>query len=123
MHSRAVIPADQVPNAPLMPIDVLRPRRRVAEILDEWQAFRPCHTFEMGCSLADVERLNAALVMNPHARVRDRWVKLQEFSHLFRIADPGAGDKIESLQSAGIKVADSPASLGEKMLKTMNQWD
>ena len=35
----------------------------------------------------------------------------------------GAGDKIESLQSAGIKVADSPASLGEKMLKTMNQWN
>ena len=33
----------------------------------------------------------------------------------------GAGDKIESLQSAGIKVADSPASLGETMLKTMNQ--
>jgi len=33
----------------------------------------------------------------------------------------GAGDKIESLQSAGIKVADSPASLGEKMLKTMNR--
>ena len=32
----------------------------------------------------------------------------------------GAGDKIESLQSAGIKVADSPASLGETMLKTMN---
>ena len=33
----------------------------------------------------------------------------------------GAGDKIESLNSAGIKVADSPASLGEAMLKTMNQ--
>ena len=33
----------------------------------------------------------------------------------------GAGDKIESLQSAGIKVADSPSSLGETMLKTMNQ--
>ena len=33
----------------------------------------------------------------------------------------GAGDKIESLHSAGIKVADSPASLGETMLKTMNQ--
>ena len=33
----------------------------------------------------------------------------------------GAGDKIESLRSAGIKVADSPASLGETMLKTMNQ--
>ena len=33
----------------------------------------------------------------------------------------GAGDKIESLKSAGIKVADSPASLGETMLKTMNQ--
>ena len=32
----------------------------------------------------------------------------------------GAGDKIESLKSAGIKVADSPASLGETMLKTMN---
>ena len=32
-----------------------------------------------------------------------------------------AGDKIESLQSAGIKVADSPASLGETMLKTMNR--
>ena len=32
-----------------------------------------------------------------------------------------AGDKIESLKSAGIKVADSPASLGETMLKTMNQ--
>ena len=34
-----------------------------------------------------------------------------------------AGDKIESLHSAGIKVVDSPASLGETMLKTMNQWD
>ncbi|HIM21015.1 MAG TPA: succinate--CoA ligase subunit alpha [Rhodospirillales bacterium] len=33
----------------------------------------------------------------------------------------GAGDKIESLKSAGIKVSDSPASLGETMLKTMNQ--
>jgi len=33
----------------------------------------------------------------------------------------GAGDKIESLHSAGIKVADSPASMGEMMLKTMNQ--
>jgi len=33
----------------------------------------------------------------------------------------GAGDKIESLHSAGIKVADSPSSLGETMLKTMNQ--
>ena len=33
----------------------------------------------------------------------------------------GAGDKIESLKSAGIKVADSPSSLGETMLKTMNQ--
>ena len=33
----------------------------------------------------------------------------------------GAGDKIESLHSAGIKVADSPASLGETMLKTINQ--
>ncbi len=33
----------------------------------------------------------------------------------------GAGDKIESLKSAGIKVSDSPASLGEAMLKTMNQ--
>ena len=33
----------------------------------------------------------------------------------------GAGDKIESLQSAGIKVADSPASLGETMLKMMNR--
>ena len=33
----------------------------------------------------------------------------------------GAGDKIESLQSAGIKVADSPSSLGETMVKTMNQ--
>ena len=33
----------------------------------------------------------------------------------------GAGDKIESLHSAGIKVADSPASLGETMLNTMNQ--
>ena len=33
----------------------------------------------------------------------------------------GAGDKIESLHSAGIKGADSPASLGETMLKTMNQ--
>ena len=32
-----------------------------------------------------------------------------------------AGDKIESLKSAGIKVSDSPASLGETMLKTMNQ--
>ena len=35
----------------------------------------------------------------------------------------GAGDKIESLKSAGIKVSDSPASLGETMLKTMNQRD
>ena len=35
----------------------------------------------------------------------------------------GAGDKIESLKSAGINVSDSPASLGETMLKTMNQWD
>ena len=33
----------------------------------------------------------------------------------------GAGDKIESLKSAGIKVSDSPASLGKTMLKTMNQ--
>lgn len=33
----------------------------------------------------------------------------------------GAGDKIESLKSVGIKVSDSPASLGETMLKTMNQ--
>jgi succinyl-CoA synthetase alpha subunit len=33
----------------------------------------------------------------------------------------GAGDKIESLKSAGIKVSDSPASLGETMLKSMNQ--
>ena len=33
----------------------------------------------------------------------------------------GAGDKIESLKSAGVKVSDSPASLGETMLKTMNQ--
>lgn len=33
----------------------------------------------------------------------------------------GAGDKIESLKIAGIKVSDSPASLGETMLKTMNQ--
>ena len=33
----------------------------------------------------------------------------------------GAGDKIESLKSAGIKISDSPASLGETMLKTMNQ--
>ena len=33
----------------------------------------------------------------------------------------GAGDKIESLKSAGIKVSDSPASLGETMLKTLNQ--
>ena len=33
----------------------------------------------------------------------------------------GAGDKIESLKSAGIKVSDSPASLGETMLKTINQ--
>ena len=33
----------------------------------------------------------------------------------------GAGDKIESLKSAGIKVSDSPAFLGETMLKTMNQ--
>ena len=33
----------------------------------------------------------------------------------------GAGDKIESLKSAGIKVSNSPASLGETMLKTMNQ--
>ena len=33
----------------------------------------------------------------------------------------GAGDKIESLKSAGIKVSDSPASLGETMLNTMNQ--
>ena len=32
----------------------------------------------------------------------------------------GAGDKIESLQSAGIKIANSPAALGETMLKTMN---
>ena len=33
----------------------------------------------------------------------------------------GAGDKIESLKSAVIKVSYSPASLGETMLKTMNQ--
>ena len=33
----------------------------------------------------------------------------------------GAGDKIESLHSAGIKVADSPASMGETMLKALNQ--
>ena len=33
----------------------------------------------------------------------------------------GAGDKIESLKSAGINVSDSPASLGETMLKTMSK--
>ena len=31
----------------------------------------------------------------------------------------GAGDKIEALKSAGIEVADSPASLGSTMLKAM----
>jgi succinyl-CoA synthetase alpha subunit len=32
----------------------------------------------------------------------------------------GAGDKIEAMKSAGIAVADSPASLGSTMLKMMN---
>ena len=32
-----------------------------------------------------------------------------------------AGDKIEALRSADIKVTDSPASLGETMLNKMNQ--
>ena len=32
-----------------------------------------------------------------------------------------AGDKIEALRSAGIKVSDSPASLGEVMLNNMNR--
>jgi succinyl-CoA synthetase alpha subunit len=31
----------------------------------------------------------------------------------------GAGDKIEALKSAGIRMADSPASLGSTMLKTL----
>ena len=31
----------------------------------------------------------------------------------------GADDKIEALKSAGIAVADSPASLGSTMLKVM----
>ena len=31
----------------------------------------------------------------------------------------GAGDKIEAMKSAGIAVADSPASLGSTMLKMM----
>ena len=31
----------------------------------------------------------------------------------------GAADKIEALKSAGIHVADSPASLGEKMVEAM----
>ena len=95
MHSRTVIPTDQVPNAPLMPIDVLGPRRIVAEILNEWQAFRPRHTFKMGCAIADIKCLNAALVMNPHAGMCDWRIKLQELGHLFRITDPGAGNKIE----------------------------
>jgi len=29
----------------------------------------------------------------------------------------GAGDKMEALKSAGVEVADSPATLGETMLK------
>lgn len=33
----------------------------------------------------------------------------------------GAGDKIESLKSAGIIVSNSPASIGETMLETMNR--
>ena len=32
-----------------------------------------------------------------------------------------AGDKIESLQSAGIEVSESPASLGETMLQRMQR--
>jgi succinyl-CoA synthetase alpha subunit len=33
----------------------------------------------------------------------------------------GADDKMEALKSAGVKVADSPASLGETMLKTLKR--
>jgi succinyl-CoA synthetase alpha subunit len=32
----------------------------------------------------------------------------------------GAGDKMEALRSAGIEVSESPAALGETMLKAMN---
>ncbi|MCH9020853.1 MAG: succinate--CoA ligase subunit alpha, partial [Proteobacteria bacterium] len=32
----------------------------------------------------------------------------------------GAEDKIEAMRGAGITVADSPASLGDTMLKVMN---
>jgi succinyl-CoA synthetase alpha subunit len=32
----------------------------------------------------------------------------------------GAGDKIEAMKSAGIRIADSPAALGSTMLKTLN---
>jgi succinyl-CoA synthetase alpha subunit len=32
----------------------------------------------------------------------------------------GAGDKMEAMRSAGIEVSDSPASLGDTMLKVMN---
>jgi succinyl-CoA synthetase alpha subunit len=31
----------------------------------------------------------------------------------------GAGDKIEAMKSAGIRVADSPAALGSTMLKVL----
>jgi succinyl-CoA synthetase alpha subunit len=33
----------------------------------------------------------------------------------------GAGDKIEAMRSAGISVADSPASLGSAMLKALGK--
>jgi succinyl-CoA synthetase alpha subunit len=33
----------------------------------------------------------------------------------------GAGDKIEAMKSAGINVADSPASLGSTMLKALKR--
>ena len=32
----------------------------------------------------------------------------------------GAGDKIEAMKSAGIRIAESPAALGSTMLKTLN---
>jgi len=95
VHCRAIVPANEIADLPIVTVDVFGPSCVAAEKLDDGRAFRPGHPVEMRRALADVERFFPAVRMDTDTGMGDRRVEFQQFGYLHGVALRRTRDQVE----------------------------